>query len=102
MLAYTLMRLRTNLQRKPARVKTVSYKEIQTHLYKHYKLVKMYSNIIDTEFLYGHYKTRNLFQKKAFRTVKEVEGFLSLFAGSQKDLYRLQRSVERIKKYTEI
>ena len=80
----------------------MSLKEIQIFLFKNYKMLKVYENLSDLQFLKGDYKQSEYFHKKAFQTIKESESFLELFSGTPQDLYHLQNSIKRIKSCMEI
>ena len=80
----------------------MSLQEIKTSLFKNYKMLKVYENLSDLAFLKGDYTQSEYFHKKAFQTIKESESFLGLFSGTKQDLYHLQGSIKRIRKYIEI
>lgn len=65
-------------------------------------MLKVYENLSDLQFLKGNYAQSEYFHKRAFQTIKESESFLELFSGTKQDLYRLQESIKRIRKYIEI
>ena len=79
----------------------MSLKEIQISLFRNYKMLKVYENLSDLQFLKGNYAQSEYFHKKAFQTIKKSESFLELFSGSIQDLYHLQSSIKRIKSYIE-
>ena len=80
----------------------MSLKEIQIFLFRNYKMLKVYENLSDLQFLKGNYTQSEYFYKRAFQTIKESESFLELFSGTPQDLYHLQNSIKRIKSCIEI
>jgi hypothetical protein len=80
----------------------MSLKEIQISLFRNYKMLKVYENLSDLQFLKGNYTQSEYFHKRAFQTIKESESFLELLSGTPQDLYHLQNSIKRIKSYIEV
>ena len=80
----------------------MSLKEIQISLFRNYKMLKVYENLSDLQFLKGNYAQSEYFHKRAFQTIKDSESFLELFSGTPQDLYHLQNSIKRIKSCMEI